>query len=268
VIDSRVVPGIGTEVRPFGNEVNDVVKKLNAARTAVYPIDARGLSVDPGAYINIESLKELAERTGGRAWYNRNDLGAGVQTAIQELHRAYAIGFYLSEAAAAAGAHRLRIRTRHPGIRLSYQETYHDVARSSGEQWLNAIRFPVTVTDIPFEVRAEHEARKLSLNIRVQLRHVTLAPEGVRWKRELLLMTRFPGVQSVDQAVRSGETLQLALLPQTRERILRDGLVVRKTVAVPDGARELQVVLFDSASGKTGSLLIPLGDNGAARSAQ
>jgi hypothetical protein len=78
------------------------IPALNQAQISVYPVDVRGLVYyGPTAERNksgwaaftnfltargqslstsIETLQNLAETTGGRAFYNRNDLSAGVQT--------------------------------------------------------------------------------------------------------------------------------------------------------------------------------------------
>ncbi len=69
------------------------IQKLNNADVAVYPVDARGLIVSSSAYDTIWTMKEFASRTGGLAWYSRNDLDAGVRNALDDIRFSYTIGF-------------------------------------------------------------------------------------------------------------------------------------------------------------------------------
>ena len=41
---------------------------------SIYPVDARGLSTDPNASINIGTMREPAAQTGGKAFYIDNNL--------------------------------------------------------------------------------------------------------------------------------------------------------------------------------------------------
>ena len=89
------------EKRTFSDEMEQTARALNKANLAVYPVDARGLMGDPGfsasgrgnanpknagkqagplskgmrsiAYTH-ETMETLAQRTGGKAYYNSNDL--------------------------------------------------------------------------------------------------------------------------------------------------------------------------------------------------
>jgi VWFA-related protein len=63
-----------------------VTDALTLNRVALYPIDARGLVTDPGEGFAIAaqggSLEELAESTGGRAFYNTNGLKEAVAEVV------------------------------------------------------------------------------------------------------------------------------------------------------------------------------------------
>jgi VWFA-related protein len=59
---------VGTERRTFSPEMDRLVRRLNNADIAVYPVDARGLLMGPGGRINLATMTEIASRTGGRAF--------------------------------------------------------------------------------------------------------------------------------------------------------------------------------------------------------
>ena len=86
---SLTAPGQRVAYRAFGPEMARTMAALNDANVSVYPIDARGLSkaiAAPGDSVrdpntNIHSMIQIADATGGKAYYNRSDLAQGVRLA-------------------------------------------------------------------------------------------------------------------------------------------------------------------------------------------
>lgn len=113
----------GTE--SFHEETLRTTRNLNAANVSVYPIDARGLSVSPQAYINIGTMQELAAETGGRAYYNSNDLASLTRSAFDDSRRAYLLTYAPSDAQADGKFHSIRLRTIRRGVRLRYRPGYY-----------------------------------------------------------------------------------------------------------------------------------------------
>lgn len=259
VLDARSVPGAGMEKRTFTREIQAAVQKLNAADTAVYSIDARGLPVAPNAYLTIDGLKELAERTGGRAWYNRNDIDAGMKSALADLHAGYTLGFQLTEGRLNGKDHRLRIRTTRPGLRLSYKESYSEDGPRAGkppDELDDAMRSPANWLSLPMSVKPDRQGTTIELAVTFDVSRVDLEPHNGRWTAALEMIMHF----SSRQRPLGGQVnvLDLNLLPETRERALRDGFTARTKLEIPAGATKVRVVLHDRASGRAGSVSIPL----------
>ena len=86
--------------RAFSPEMTRVIRRLNDANIAVYPVDARGLISDPDpgkasrAYTNLVGMKEIAEKTGGRAYYNAKDLDNAIRSALDDSRISYTLGYY------------------------------------------------------------------------------------------------------------------------------------------------------------------------------
>ena len=99
------------EQRMFTEEVSHTVRAMNDANLAIYPVDARGLMVDPRfdasrrtirqrpalappvGVKNQDTMNELASRTGGRAYYNTNDLAKAIHEAVDDSRVTYTLGF-------------------------------------------------------------------------------------------------------------------------------------------------------------------------------
>src|SRR5262245_59407545 len=90
---------VGTERRTFSPEMDRLVRRLNNADVAVYPVDARGLLMGPGGRINLATMTEIASRTGGRAFYDRNDIDTAMRNALDDSQFSYTLGYYPANAA-------------------------------------------------------------------------------------------------------------------------------------------------------------------------
>lgn len=259
-IDSRAVPG-ANQVRTFSQEIDAAVRKLNAADIGVFPIDARGLSTNPNAYITIESLKEIAKRTGGRAWYNRNDIAAGMRTALEEPYAGYMLGYLLPDDQATGGVHRLRIRVNRAGIRLRYRPTYdeEDGGPADPESELQrALQSPLNWLSIPLAVAASRGTEAIELLITIDLGSVSLSMQDGRWSGALDLITQCVDVQGRQAIPPTLDRMTLNLAPETREQALREGLATSKTIGLTGHCSQLRLVVYDRLSGKAGSLHVPL----------
>jgi VWFA-related protein len=106
---------------------------LNDANIAVYPVDVRGLvnplyiaadvrwmspnlvtrQMDLHA-ITIGTFQTFAEMTGGRAFYNRNDLDKCFEDAAQDSVSYYLLGYYLDRTGAKTGWRELNVKVAAP----------------------------------------------------------------------------------------------------------------------------------------------------------
>jgi VWFA-related protein len=102
-------------------ETERLLAKLNRADVAVYPVDASGLATTSRSF--VETMREFADRTGGIAFYARNDLHEGIRSAMEDSRNGYTLGFQVP-AAALPGVHVLRVKVNRPGVTLRHRESY------------------------------------------------------------------------------------------------------------------------------------------------
>ncbi len=98
-----------------------LLARLNRADVAVYPVDARGLTVMAQGY--PQTMEQISERTGGVMFAQRNDIGEGVRIALEDMRISYMIGFQVP-ANAAPGLHEIRVKVKRAGVVLRYRESY------------------------------------------------------------------------------------------------------------------------------------------------
>jgi len=109
--------------------LRDVYDAANRNNVAIYPLDPRGLAATEfGADENIgpqqdraalratqDTLRMVAENTDGRAIINRNDLGRGLQQAMQDSSYYYLIG-YTSSAPTDGRFHEVKVNVKRGGV--------------------------------------------------------------------------------------------------------------------------------------------------------
>jgi VWFA-related protein len=143
----QIFPTGGTDdlagMTDFTRDVRRTTDMLTAAQIAVYPVDARGVMVNPATSVvtptkgfsngHGDSMgKSIAEATGGVAYYNTNGLKEAVAKAINNGQNYYSISYVPPDPKFDGIYHKITVKLNVPGARLSYRRGYFsdDVARN------------------------------------------------------------------------------------------------------------------------------------------
>jgi VWFA-related protein len=160
----QIFPTGGTDdlagMTDFTRDVRRTTDMLTAAQIAVYPVDARGVMVNPATSVvtpakgfsnghgdsmgkSIASfelktsqehlgMEAIAEATGGVAYYNTNGLKEAVAKAINNGQNYYSISYVPPDPKFDGIYHKITVKLNVPGVRLSYRRGYFsdDVARN------------------------------------------------------------------------------------------------------------------------------------------
>jgi VWFA-related protein len=118
-------------------ELAELTRAANRANATIYPIDPRGLSAGPDIDMNIsvtewnaylrdsqDSLRVMAEQTGGFAMVNMNDFGAGLKRIDAETSDYYVLGYYSSNDDPLRRTRRIEVRTTRPGATVFHRTAY------------------------------------------------------------------------------------------------------------------------------------------------
>ncbi|MEO8726664.1 MAG: VWA domain-containing protein, partial [Acidobacteriaceae bacterium] len=143
-------------MRMYYQDLHEIGALLSDANVAVYPVDAEGLQVlstnsaqfsgqvnghlangpqfsqmvaaaGQGIIAAHETMNLIAEQTGGRAFYNRNDLGNAIQAAIADGSTYYAIAFTPQNYLPDGRLHELKVKVKRSGVHLRYRKGYFAV---------------------------------------------------------------------------------------------------------------------------------------------
>jgi VWFA-related protein len=125
---------IDTENR-INNAVQDCVNMLRDARVTLYTIDPAGVLINPGVYGgdpmvdpfggNYE-FNRMAQATGGRTLYGKNDVDAEIQTAIQDGANFYTLTYRPTNTALDLQKfRRIKVTVSRPGLNVLTREGYY-----------------------------------------------------------------------------------------------------------------------------------------------
>ena len=121
----------------LASELGDLTRAANRANTTIYTIDPRGLvagadideQVDPtewGNYIrkSQDSLRVLAEETGGLAVVNMNDFDKALKQIDASSSDYYVLGYYSKNADPRKRVRKLRVEVKRPGMDVQSRGEY------------------------------------------------------------------------------------------------------------------------------------------------
>jgi VWFA-related protein len=117
----NVMPGSG---RGFIAELARIANALMNAHVALYPIDAAGLG-QADHLSSQNNMKALAERTGGKSYYNSNNIDLGVRTSIDDGSTYYALTYYPDNKNWNGAFRNIQVTTSHPGVQLRFRLGYY-----------------------------------------------------------------------------------------------------------------------------------------------
>ena len=147
-----------TAARNYSSDVAATGSLLSDAQVAVYPIDARGLvnysaysvptspgtsatlAGSMGSSMDVEAnallaahttMNDLAEKTGGQAFYGHNDLEDMIRDSINDGATYYTLGYYPENKDWNGNFRKIHVKVARAGIKLSYRIGYLALDRTA-----------------------------------------------------------------------------------------------------------------------------------------
>jgi VWFA-related protein len=258
-------------------ETRRATRALNTSDVAVYPVDARGLvgafASHPSAPMQefstistvmgpIDGLRHVADWTGGRAFYNTNDLGTAIHRAVGDSEQTYILGYYPSDQAWDEKFRKIKVKVQRRGVEVRHRSGYYALppeppdTNTRQKAIIDALGSPLEATSLPINVTVTPaEGGRLTLTIQLEPSVPTLVKENGAWVGavDVAIAQTLPTGQHTKEA---DVTLPFSLTDGERDRLLKDGLRVTRTIDLRPDAHQVRVVARDAMSGTTGSVII------------
>ncbi len=260
-------------------EIERAIRALSDANLAIYPVDARGL-ISPQEYnadraairprpgsqdtVNLRNMRAWAERTGGLAFYNTNDLQAAIHQASEDRRTSYLLGYYPSHKSWNGEFRKIKVSVVRPEVQIRYRTGYFaqpDVPVDTGyrQAALDAVMWnPVDATQLGLTV--QFSGARPAMSCRLDIDPANMAFQAADSDRECGLDIWLVQFGAKDAYLNTtGHTANLRLKEAEYRRALEDGSV---SITVPlnllPEAVLVRILVRDIRSGELGSISIPV----------
>ena len=245
----------------YRDRIESTIAAVNQHNVAVYSVDTRGLLPGRFAGITISTMQDLAESTGGQAYYNRNDVGQAIVEAMDDSRHTYSLAFYLPEKDVDGQSHHLTVKVDRPGLDLHYRRAY--------EATINTQQQPTKKQEsLETELLSPLDRSTLGIDAKVEI----VQAERGRSLHIVIVLDPSTVVQKQPDGTPAMKLSELFVVTGAAGRVL-GRMSTSVTVEVPPGkpvgsfshtiplkagAQSVQMVVRDTVSGHTGTLTIPV----------
>lgn len=299
---------IGNPSLPDSDVVRDAMQSAitaaNRANVTVYAIDPRGIGAGLDEAIELtplpdennpmgrvfdavrnsqDSLRSVAEGTGGFAAVNRNDLNESFTRVIRENSSYYVLGYYPSPDRRDGRFRTVDVRVTRPGLTVSARKGYVAPAakpRPAPKNTLDsripapireALASPLPARDLPITLFAAAYAgvrpkASVALVLEIDAAKLPFTEKDGMFHEELEIHTL---AMDSSGKIQSGgrDTAPLHLRPASRDALVRHGLRVTRRLDLPPGRYQILVAVRENNGGAIGTIRqdldVPQFDRGA-----
>lgn len=255
------------------------MQMLNTANIAVYPVDVRGLvyfgpnesGVQHAA--SIGTMEMVAQMTGGRAFYNRNELHRSFQEATDDSAAYYMLGYQLDTSNKVSGWRKLKVEVADDRGKVRARSGFfvtpvtEDPEYSRQVDIYNALQSPLDYTSLPvvvrwLEVKQDRKETKATFEVILSPGTVEIdAGSGNRVELEFVAVARD---EKGKPAGEFAKTVESKLQDDGVRQVQTSGITYKDVITVPRGTYKVRFVVRDNNSGRTGSVQAQLTDDMAA----
>jgi VWFA-related protein len=282
------------------DDIERMIRLMNNAGIAVYPVDARGLeAMDLGFRDNasaaaivsptgpVEHLLaripepdpgalEIAYRTGGRAFYNRNDLETGIRRALNDSRFTYELAYHPDHDRWKGEWRRIQVKVNRPEVTVLARAGYFAMPDPRPLAPKNRIEFlsqitasPLNAAELPLTVQVGSATngktgQELAARVHMSPQSMLTMQENGHWKGNFEVMFMQTDVKSklLDATQKN---VDADLDADEYAEIVRNGWDLPVQLKLMPGATMLCVILHDKSSDSAGSVRIPLAAYAPAR---
>ena len=280
----------GSTASALLSDTHDAIAAATRGNVVIYAVDPRGLATGTEDLVAVgstlpdsglgpesiageqrraqDSLRVLAASTGGFAAVNRNDVDAAFGRLVTENSSYYLLGYYPLNDRRNGRFRKIEVRVKRPGLQVRARSGYYEPrgrtpappARTAlvAPAIADALASPIPMSRVPVKVFAapfKGAAPNASLAITIELDPTQLdfvEKDGTFNERLEVAYAAldtngkiFPG---------STHAVDLAMKPETFERVKARGFRVLTQMDLPPGRYQLRVAA-GNAGGKVGSVL-------------
>jgi len=309
------------KVREYAGAVKRTADLLTASKVAVYPVGAEGMMVDhptegnhdyeqagkggPALMQNtmdgaddrstkIMAMDQLAADTGGKAFYNTNDLNGAMSRAINDGSHYYTLVYTPTNKKIDGKYRRIEVKVPESKYKLSYRRGYNadDTVAADVKPEPDPLR-PLLMRGLPgatqilCAARVQPAAPQPAAGAKRAGKNTKLTGPLTRYSIDLMIRWTDVSLKAEPDGTHSGKlqlgmiaygrdgnavnwgsaTQQMSMQPDFFASVQKSGVPAHLDIDVPDADVWLEIGVYDWNTGKAGTLEVPLHPATAATSA-
>jgi VWFA-related protein len=226
----------------------------------------------PNTLGGTQGMQLISDNTGGKAFYNTNDLAGALREILDTTEVTYTLGFYVDEKSMDNKIHDLSVKLAKKPELAKASVRYRKNYAALNAQTLAAQQPPPAIgvlagdaldaSAIGIMAATAPSPKQPGLHqvqVKVDLADLTLERKGDKWTGAFDLGLALQGSGKQQSSDVSVKTIPLSLSDDQLKQGLRAGLIIDNTVPTPAQPMKLRVVVQDKISGAGGSVRIPIG---------
>ena len=294
--------GINYDVtNPFTNryatdvqmEIREMIASATRANVNVYSVDPRGVtsgledgielsgfpadgSISTTSLMNEmrleqDSLRVVAEETGGFAVLNQNDFRNGFGRILEDNSSYYVLGYYPTNEKRDGRFRKVEVKVLKPGLRVRARSGYNaptaakkaaaaDTPARTSPELRDALDSPIAISGFtltafaaPFKGAGNNDAIALAVELDGSVMKFTQTPAGTFAND--LEVTSFAANDEGKIKDGARDVFNLALKPQTHEIVRNGGFRIVRRLQVPPGKYQIRIGARESG-GRVGTVLL------------
>ena len=298
-IDYDVVDAIkNTHATDVQSEIRGLIAAATRANVNVYSVDPRGVTtgmedaIELGGFpadgsisstqlieemrIEHDSLRAVADETGGFAILNQNDFRTGFSRILSENSSYYVLGYYPTNDKRDGRFRSVQVKVLKPGLRVRARRGYvapvpkketsnkPAAAPNTSPDLRDALDSPIPISGLtvsafaaPFKGTGSKVA--IAMAIEVDGRGLTFKQTPAGLFADDLEVTLF-AADTKDGKVKDGarDAINLALKPQTHDIVSQSAFRIVRQIEVPPGKYQVRIGARESGAGRLGTVIYEL----------
>ncbi|HYG99993.1 MAG TPA: VWA domain-containing protein [Terriglobales bacterium] len=276
-----------SERRDFTQEVRRAAEHLAGLQVALYPIDLKGL-VGPIRGLNdvmftrgmLEgqderfTLSTLAQETGGRAYYDKNDLHAEIARVLTKDSNYYTLAYTPRNIAWDGSYHKVKVKVARKHVDLTHRRGYYalgdsplteeQASRTLGEALgLESMDSRMIVLAAQM-LQPEAPGQPVKINYHIDPSTLVFDDAGDSMSA-LLAVGATAWDENKQKAIDAAKKVNAAFKPSELATAKTSGIPFALELKLNPGTYTLKLAVVDLKSGRTGSLSAPLRVEGKAQ---
>ena len=275
----------------YGNEIRGAEAQLASANIAIYPVDLRGLvsgmSVSySGAHDNDihgaglanralaandsvrasqGTMEEVAAETGGKAYFNQNEIKNGIALAAGDDNASYQIGYYPENKKVDGKYRSIKVKLARADTQIRYRKGYYAIDTTIGknanyeQDVAAALQFNAPLTQILFMAQSKAtDPGKIRVLFLVDAHSLSAEDAGSNKKVNMSLYACVfdqSGKMLASRSTKVDRAFDGAIYQQMADK----GMMVPIDLDVPQGGTELRLAVLDNKTGYIGTVSGALG---------